>query len=422
MATCWGARHLLGMQAILQDNLKDEKEVAALEKALYQKVQQFPNEPYFNELLIWHLIQEKEFFKAFVQERAMDRRYKNEGNRMMDLGFVAIQNKDYVNGGKAFEYLVKEYPKNANYPLWRRMLINAKEEVVKNTFPVSKDDIRILINEYQKLFEELGMNQKTLEGLRNTAQLYAFYLNEKDTATVVLNKAIDLGRVDQIFVDKCKLDLGDIFLLKNDPWEATLLYSQVEKSEKDSPLGYDAKLRNAKLNYYRGDFELSKEILDILKMATTREIANDALSLSLLIQDNIGMDSTETAMKAYASVELLLFQNRTEEAIEKLGVMLKTFKGHSLEDEMLFLRANTCLKQNEVTKAIEDLELICKNFSIDILGDDALFLLAKTYQEKLAEKGKAMKLYQQLLQKYPGSIYGAESRKRFRNLRGDTIN
>ena len=302
------------------------------------------------------------------------------------------------------------------------MLINAKEEVVKNTFPVNKEDIRILINEYQKLFEELGMNQKTLEGLRNTAQLYAFYLNEKDTAAAVLNKAIDLGRVDQIFVDKCKLDLGDIYLLKNDPWEATLLYSQVEKSEKDSPLGYDAKLRNAKLNYYKGDFEISKEILDILKMATTREIANDALSLSLLIQDNIGMDSTETAMKAYASVELLLFQNRTEEAIEKLGGMLKTFKGHSLEDEILFLRANTYLKQNEVTKAVNDLELICQNFSIDILGDDALFLLAKTYQEKLDEKAKAMKLYQQLLQKYPGSIFGAESRKRFRNLRGDTIN
>jgi hypothetical protein len=33
-----------------------------------------------------------------------------------------------------------------------------------------------------------------------------------------------------------------------------------------------------------------------------------------------------------------------------------------------------------------------------------------------------MELYNQLLQKYPGSIFGAEARKRFRALRGDTIN
>jgi outer membrane protein assembly factor BamD (BamD/ComL family) len=167
---------------------------------------------------------------------------------------------------------------------------------------------------------------------------------------------------------------------------------------------------------------LAKEILDILKMATTREIANDALSLSLLIQDNIGMDSTETAMREYAAVELLLFQNQTDEAIAKLGTMLKRFKGHPIIDEVLYLRANTYLKQNEVANAVNDLETITKDFWIDILGDDALFLLAKTYQEKLNENSKAMKLYQQLLQKYPGSIFGAEARKRFRNLRGDTIN
>jgi tetratricopeptide (TPR) repeat protein len=35
---------------------------------------------------------------------------------------------------------------------------------------------------------------------------------------------------------------------------------------------------------------------------------------------------------------------------------------------------------------------------------------------------KAMELYREILQKFPGSIFGAEARKRFRNLRGDTIN
>jgi tetratricopeptide (TPR) repeat protein len=410
------------VQSILQDELKDEKEIEQLEKVLYTKVQQFPDESYYSELLIWHLIQKKEFYKAFVQARALDRRYRKDGVQVTDLGFLAHQNKDYVNSGKIFEYLVKEYPRNQNYPLWRRMLINAKEEVIKSVYPINTADIRLLINEYSKMLEELGTNQRTLEAVRSKGLLYAFYLNEKDTAIVVLENAIRLANGDQQFIDRCKLDLGDVYLLKSEPWEATLIYSQVEKSEKDSPLGYDAKLRNAKLAYYRGDFELSKEVLDILKQATTREIANDAMELSLLIQENTGSDSTESAMKAYSNVELLLFQHRNDEAVANLIAMEKNFKGDPLEDEIIYLRAMTYLKQGDVEKGVKDLETIIQKFPIELKGDDATYYLAKTYQEKLNQSAKAMKLYQELLTKYPGSIYGADARKRFRNLRGDTIN
>lgn len=409
-------------QSILQDELKDEKEIDQLEKILYTNVQKYPEQSYYSEVLIWHLIQKKEFFKAFVQARALDRRYRKEGVQVTDLGFLAQQNKDYVNSGKIFEYLVKEYPRNQNYPLWRRMLINAKEEVIKSVYPINTSDIRLLITEYSKMLAELGTNQKTLEAVKNKGLLYAFYLNEKDTAIVVLENAIKLANGDQQFIDRCKLDLGDIYVLKSEPWEATLLYSQVEKSEKDSPLGYDAKLRNAKLAYFRGDFELSKEVLDILKQATTREIANDAMELSLLIMENTGADSTEKAMKAYSNVELLLFQHRNEEAIASLNSMEKTFKGDPLEDEIIYLRAMTFLKQGDTEKGVKDLEKIIQKFPVELKGDDATYNLAKIYQEKLNQPAKAMKLYQELLTKYPGSIYGADARKRFRNLRGDTIN
>ena len=409
-------------QSMLQDELKDEKEIDQFEKILYAQVQKFPDQAYYSEVLIWHMIQKKEFFKAFVQARALDRRYKKEGVQVTDLGFLAHQNKDYINSGKIFEYLVKEYPRSQNYPLWRRMLINAKEEVIKSVYPINTADIRLLITEYSKMLEELGTNQKTLEAVRSKGLLYAFYLNEKDTAIVVLENAIKLANGDQQFIDRCKLDLGDVYLLKSEPWEATLIYSQVEKSEKDSPLGYDAKLRNARLAYFRGDFELSKEVLDILKQATTREIANDAMELSLLILENTGVDSTEKAMKAYSNVELLLFQHRNEEALASLISMEKTFKGDPLEDEILYLRAMTYLKQGDTEKGVKDLETIIQKFSIELKGDDATYHLAKTYQEKMNQPSKAMKLYQELLTKYPGSIYGADARKRFRNLRGDTIN
>jgi tetratricopeptide (TPR) repeat protein len=414
--------HRSEIEALLQDELRDEKTIEVLERELYRKVQEQPNEPYYNELLIWHLIQLKEFNKAFIQARAMDRRNRQEGQKVVEIGFMAMQNKDYAAAGKAFEYAVKEYPRSPSYPVYRRMMISAKEELVKTTYPVNTQEIRSLIAEYRRLVDELGRNAKTLEAMRSTAQLYAFYLNEKDTAQAILQSAIQSGGNEREFIDRCKLDLGDVYLLKNEPWEATLLYSQVEKSQKETPLGYEAKLRNAKLNYYRGDFELAKEMLDILKMATTREIANDAMQVSLLIQDNTGLDSTETAMKAYAAVELLLFQNQTGTALAALDSLFRTYQEHSLADEILWLRANTLIKENRAQEAVGDLEKIRQKHGEDVLGDDALFALAKVYQEKLNDKETAMRLFQQVLTQYPGSIYVAEARKRFRNLRGDAIN
>lgn len=398
------------------------KEEPLVEKALYTKIQQEPNELAYNELLIWYFIQKQKFSRALLQEKATDKRVKLNGSRVYDLGVLAMNNKEYKTAAEAFEYITTTYPQGQLYPFARRLVIQAREEQVKNTYPVDKTEIRKLITDYQKMLQEIGTNIKTLEALRSTANLYGNYLDSKDTALTVLDLAIDLGKTDKNFVDRCKLDKGDIYLLKGEPWESTLLYSQVEKSQKEELLGYEAKLKNAKLHYYKGNLAVAKDLLDVLKLATSREIANDAEQLSLLIVDNTGMDSTEAAMKEYASIDLLLFQNKTDEAIDALKDMWTRYKDHTLADEILWLRANTYMKQGKNAEALEDLKQITTAFPNDILGDDALFTQAKIYEERLKDKTAAMEAYQKVLTQYPGSIYGAESRKRYRSLRGDTVN
>lgn len=400
-------------------NTKDEP---ILEKALYDRSQRYPNELYYSETLSWYFVQKQRFSRALIQEKAVDKRLRLSGSRVYDLGLLALTNKDYKAAIDAFDYIISSYPQSQLYPYARRMVINAREEQVKNTYPVDKLEIRKLIANYQKMLGELGINNKTLEALRSTAGLYAYNLDEKDSALAALSLAKDLGKADRNFADHCKLDEGDIYLLKNEPWESTLLYSQVEKSEKEELLGYEAKLKNAKLSYYKGDFKLAKSILDILKMATSREIANDAEQLSLIIQDNTGLDTLETAMREYAAIDLLLFQNKTDQAISELEQMLVKFKNHSLTDEILWLRANTYLKQGKIDAALADLQNIVTNYPMDILGDDAMFLEAKIIEEQKKDKTAAMDLYQKFLVAYPSSIYGAEARKRFRILRGDVLN
>ncbi len=410
------------VQNMLGDFTKDEKEQALLEKVLYDKIQKFPNEGFYNELLIWYQIQRKDFYKAFIQEKSLDKRFKHGGARLYNLAMLALQNLDYSNAVAIFDYIVKENPKGQLYPIARRMAIVSREEQVKNTYPVKRNEVEKLLGQYQQLVDELGAGPRTIEALRNMAMLNAFYLDDFKKAIAIMQMAIEAGKSDKNFVDKCKLDLGDIYLLQGEPWEASLLYSQVEKSEKDDLLGYEAKLRNARLNYFKGEFELAKAVLDILKKATSREIANDANQLSLLIMDNTGLDSSETAMKEYANVELMLFQNKKFESIDTLKHLYKKYQKHSLSDDILWLTAKTYMKLDSNRQALAILQTLTSQFGVDILGDDALFSMAKLYQEKFNDKDEAMKLYQQLLEKYPGSIFVSESRKRFRLLRGDVLN
>lgn len=416
--------HVNYVKNVLQNVLSEEEDLLGLADKLYAYVQQYPDKQLYNELLIWVNLQQKNFYGAFMQAKAIDRRNRSEGDRVMEVAAIAMENQDYRNALKMYDYLIEKYPKSATYVIASRLKIKAREELVKTDYPVSDQEIMNLINDYQSFIDEnlqspVGINNTTLEAMRSQALLYAFYLDQKEKAIEILQRVVESSKAKRELKATCKLDLGDIYLLIDQPWESTLLYSQVEKAHKEEPVGYEAKLRNAKLSYYKGEFSLAQEHLDVLKLATTREIANDAMSLSILIQNNTVLDTTDFAMQEYAATELLLFQNKPDEALFKLDSMLNANPTHSLGDEIHWLMSKITMQLGKFDEALAHLDVIEKSFGFDILGDDALYMKGKIYEEQLKEKDEAMEVYANFLREYPGSIYVADVRKRFRELRGD---
>ena len=291
---------------------------------------------------------------------------------------------------------------------------------------VSTSAVRMLISDYRNFIKQYPDNLNALEAAKSEAMLYATYLDEKDSAIQLLNRLVANPKASQYLKAKAKLDLGDIYMLKGEPWESTLLYSQVEKTQKENLVGYDAKLRNAKLSYYKGDFRLAQEHLDILKQATTREIANDALELGMRIKENIAFDSTGAALKDYATVELLLYQNKTDEALAKIEKLKQgisesgqTISNKTILDDVYWLEANIRMQRGEFDKSLSLLQKVIDEYGEDILADDAYFLQGEIYERQLHNKEKAMEIYREFLTRYAGSVYAAEARKRYRQLRGD---
>lgn len=430
---------------LLQVLLTKPDELETLEKILFQKVQQDPESEVFVDLLIWANIQQKNFYGAYIQSRAYDKRFKNENSKTLEIAQIALSNKDYESADKGFTYVVREYVNTENYLPARLGLIRAREAKVKSSFPVKKDSIHYLIGEYESFITSYPDDPNAHEAQLNEALLFAYYLDARDTAIQKLNQLAANPRVNLSTKSRAKLELGDIYMFKGEPWESTLLYSQVEKTQKETPVGYEAKLRNAKLSYYRGDFKLAQEHLDILKQATTREIANDAMELSMRIKENTVVDTTGAALKEYAAIEMLLYQNKMDEAmkgIEKLRGEIKILedpaeavknnkrvgdtirttdlvKVSTILDDVYWLEANLKMKQGKFKESVSLLQSILDEYGEDVLADDAYFLQGEIYEQHLHDKEKAMEIYREFLNKFPGSVYAAEARKRFRVLRGD---
>lgn len=407
---------------MLQNALHDEKDFDALEKILVAKVQAQPDQNAYSELLLWLQVQRHDFAGALVQVRALDRRTNAKGSRVLGLAGIALRNRDYATAIAACEYVAREYRNDINYGIARQLLLQAREAQVRDTYPVDLAQVRALAGDYEKLLAELGRTSPDAAPvMRQLANLYAFQLDDKPKAMSLLQEVIAMPRTQPDVVDEAKTTLGDLFLLKGEPWEATLLYSQVEKAHPEAPLGYEAKLRNARLNYFAGNFKLAQSHLDILKEATTREIANDALQLSLLIQESTAEDTLGLALKEYAAVEELVFQNKIPQAEASLDALLRKYPGHALTDDALFLKAKLLRRTGDYGAAIATLGQITATPKYDVLSDDALFLTAEIQEENMKDKARAQAIYQEFISKYPGSIYVAEARKRFRRLRGDAV-
>lgn len=407
---------------LLQVLLVKPEELESLERLLYDRVQKNPDTEVFSDLLIWINLQQKNFYGAFIQARAYDKRFKQEALKTLEIAQIAYSNKDFNNAERAYAFVRKEYP-NTPQALQAMMgEIQSREAKVKQRFPVNQDSIRMIIADYSSFVNKFPENNSAYEAQLNQALLQAYFIDKKDSAVATLQRIIDNPRVSLYLRSKAKLELGNIYVLKEEPWESTLLYSQVEKSQKDAPLGYEAKLSNAKLSYYRGDFRLAQEHLDILKQATTREIANDAIDLSMRIRENTAIDTAGEALKIFASAELDFAQNKIQAGLDKLDLIIMEYPNHALTDEVYWEKSKIELRRGKFDEALKLLVRIQTEYPEDILADDAYFAEAEIYDIQLNDKDTAMEKYRLFLNNFPGSVYAAQARKRFRELRGDFAN
>lgn len=412
------------VQNILQDYVEEDAIYREMQRLLYERIQQNPKDTYLNEMLIWLFMQRKDFGAAFVQAKALDRRLDEDGMRIYNLAKAALEEQQYDAAIKALDYLVDKGPSGNFYFFAKERLLEVKKEKITQGYHYDRATILDLKEGYRSFLAEFGNNKiKSAYTLKALANLEAYYLYDLDSAITIMEELVyNTGGLSDNFMANCKLDLADYYLIDGEIWEATLLYSQVDKRLKDEPLGELARFKNAKLAYYRGDFEWAQTQLDVLKTSTAELIANDALDLSVFITSNLGLDTVLTPMQLFARADLLMFQNKTTAALQTLDSIVTAYPNHLLLDDIYFLKAKVMIKQQAYTEAIGYLEQITAQNNDKLLLDDAHFLLGTLYEDVLGNHEKAMACYQTIILDHKDSVYVIEARERFRALRGDKLN
>ena len=384
-------------------------------KVILKKSQAAPD-PLWNQWLSWLYIQQNEFSKAFIQEKAVYRRNPESLQGLINLAVLAIE-KEAMNPALAvFEFIIKNTTDTRLLILANCKLLELKQEVATDS--KSYEDIRVT---YEALLDRYKLGQESIKLQLSYAHFLAFFDQKLEAASSFLKSAIKQN-LSAISAAKLKMKLADILVAQGKFNQALVYYTQIQMRVKNSPLSQEARFKVAKTSYYKGDFDWAETQLKILKSSTSQLTANDALELQLLISDHKSSDSLNMALKLYAKADLLTVQKKPKEALLMLDSILETHKTDPIMDQVLLFQAHIYESQKAYVKAERNYLQIIKDYKEDILIDDAYFYLAELYRLYLGDQDKARLNYESIIFNHEDSIHFVEARKQYRLLRGDKIN
>lgn len=386
----------------------------SLRKIILKKLQTSSN-IYWNQMLSWLYVQEKDYKKALLQQKAIFLRDRNSLQGIIEVALLAKVAKSYDVTFEAFTFVINQ----SQEP---KLILEANRQLlVLEVLRFEAPEYERIASEYKTLLERYGVNENSVELQISYVEFLAFHYNKKDEAISFLKQNIK-SNISKFALARLKLKLADILLSKEQFNRALVFYTQVHTQIKNSTLAQEARLKAAKTSFYKGDFDWAESQLKVLKSSTSQLIANDALDLQLLITDHKFGDSLQSPLKLYAKADFLNFQNKPKKSIKVLDTLIKAHSTHPIVDQALMLQAKILESQEDYKGAELKYKMVIKDFSQEILADDAYFALAELYRTVLNDSLKAQSYYEKIIFEYQDSIHAVDSKKQYRRLKSQSEN
>ena len=381
--------------------------------ALLRKTQEKPDNNEYALLLIWFATQQEDYETALTQCISLDRRSNDQNGQIIGLADICYNNGQYGLARTAYDHVAGKGKINPFYGPAVIGSIRSEDRLLKDNPATPVKSYENLSRRIEEAYNDVG--SKEYPGLAEIqADIMTYRLNRSEEAIALLLRVIEQTQ-DKNLTNQLKLKLADIYLYTDEVWEATLLYSQVDKAMKEAPLGHEARFRNARLRYFIGEFAWAEAQLNVLKAATSKLIANDAMSLSLVISDNLEADTTGYELKRLAQADFKIYQQKDDEALPLLDAIC--YDGNEISKPHAVYRiAEIKEKQQDFVTADSLYLQIVNDFPDSYMADDALMRAALLEDRQLKKREAAQQHYERLIDDYPTSLYSAQAKKNYRKL------
>ncbi len=385
-----------------------------IEKKLEEIFKQEDYNPVFDELAVWYATQKKDYAQALRHATLLNQKMTDKENIFVNIARNASSMGNYSIATDAYRKVLEKGKENNNYYLTARKEILECEYQQAQQTASGAEQYRQIATNCEQFLQEYGYATDNVDIGLMLSDIYAYRLNLPDSANSVLEKSTSIRRLSSNKLSAIKSKRADLLTYTDNIWEATILYTQIEKANPNNDIGYEAKLKKAWLAYYAGDLLWAKAQFDVLKGSTTKLISNDAIKMAHFINMNYEEDDNQDLEKL-AKTEYLVYKQQIQEALPVLDSLM-TCEQPGIADYAALLKAKIQVGQNQPEHAAELLEKLKNESQQTYIRAEAIYQLANLKKQQKAYDS-ARELYKILVSEYSGSVYSVEAGKLYREIK-----
>ncbi len=404
----------------LQRVVDRDEGTSAIAEVLEEAVENNPLNAAYRELLAWLYMKTDDYEGAYDVYRALDRLQQNEGRTLYSFAQKAADADAFDVAATAFEAILERHPDAEVAADARRALGNTYRRWAESgegaaASPDSSARYDAARASYEQFLEQHPDDDAYPDVLYELGALQLDVERDLDAAEASLEEVVSTYP-DTDAANEARYDLGRIALLRGTLDDARLRFSRLAERLRSGDLADRARFELALLQFYQGRFDAARGQAQATSANTAANVTNDAIELSVLIQENRGPDSLDTALRQYARARLDVRRHRHEEAVARLDSLLQTHGRHSLADDARFRRAEVQLARGDTAAALESFREIPDRHARSSYADRSLFRLGQLYEAR-DRPARAAEMYNRLLTEFPNSLLAPDARTRLRTLR-----
>jgi tetratricopeptide (TPR) repeat protein len=376
----------------------------------------------FEYLLARLYIEKKDYDLAFDLFKEIDKKQNTNGSDLYSFGDYVYRDGEYKTASEVFKYLIDNYNDQQNTPLAKlgyaktieAMFIQKQKSLVPEWKTFSKfqksdeKDIEPVITAYEEIIKTYTHSEVGIEANLRIGILQKYY-NNNDIEAEKYFKLITETYSTSKFAPLAYIELGSSAINKAKLDEAEKYFISVINNKRAQ--AEDKNYSNyqlARINAFNGKFDEARKYLVDVMMNLKDNNANDAIQLSILL-NTAKNDSSN--LSVYCNADFLTEQERFDEAknlYDQLAQNPQAFIFHSIAK---LRSAEMQIANGDYLSAISNLAIIVEEAEKNIYADKALYLQGKIYEYGFNDNAKAIESYENLLAKFPRSLYLDDARQ-----------